>query len=109
MPEIIHLLYWDTEVTAHETYTEVDYMTLADSTKPTGGGGTDPDGCIEYLKNKVIPTTSNVECIIIITDGYFNSDGSAYRELGIPVLWAVTGEYPNRNFNPEYGVLLNID
>jgi len=109
MPEIIHLLYWDTEVTAHETYTEVDYMTLADSTKPTGGGGTDPDGCIEYLKNKVIPTTPNVECIIIITDGYFSSDGSAYRELGIPVLWAVTGEYPNRNFNPEYGVLLNID
>ena len=108
MPEILHLLYWDVGVQTHETYTSNTYMTLADSTKPVGGGGTDPDPCVEYIHNKIKPVTPNIECIIIITDGHFSSDGSAYRELGVPVLWAITGKYANEDFSPEYGVVLNI-
>ena len=41
-PEGIDLLYWDTRVCQHEKYEQDQLDNLLSSTKPRGGGGTDP-------------------------------------------------------------------
>ena len=81
-PELLHLIYWDTAVAGHETYTEATLETLAASTKPRGGGGTDPTCMMAYMKEKRIKP----ECIIMLTDGYISNWGS---EWGVPILWVI--------------------
>jgi predicted metal-dependent peptidase len=83
-PESIELIYWDSHVAAHETYNQGGYAGLVDTTKPAGGGGTTV-GCVnEYLKDKRITP----EAIIILTDGYVESDWGGNWEA--PTLWAIT-------------------
>lgn len=83
-PESIELIYWDYDVAAHETYNQGDYAGLAETTKPAGGGGTRV-GCMnEYLKDKRITP----EAIIVLTDGYVESDWGGNWEA--PTLWAIT-------------------
>jgi len=44
---------------------------MTSSTKPKGGGGTDPECVGEYLaKNRIVP-----ECAIVFTDGCVSSSG----------------------------------
>ena len=63
-PEALDLLYWDTEVAAHEHY-QGSYETLGASTKPAGGGGTDVSCVFDYISAKKIEPV----LLICLTDG----------------------------------------
>lgn len=81
-PEAIDLLYWDTCMARHERYAEGDYDGLAKSTKPAGGGGTDPNCIRAYMEKEAIEP----ECVIMLTDGYVPS----WPDFNCPVLWIIT-------------------
>ena len=81
-PEAIDLLYWDTAVCQHEKYEQDQLDNLLSSTKPMGGGGTDPECIPRYIaEHKLKP-----ECAIILTDGYVASWG----KWDCPTLWGIT-------------------
>lgn len=80
-PEMIDLLYWDTEVAAHEVYSREDMDKLVGKTKPAGGGGTDAACVPQYIKERGIKP----ECAVILTDGYVSSWGQWQQ----PVLWCI--------------------
>jgi predicted metal-dependent peptidase len=81
-PEGIDLVYWDTEVASHEKYDRGDYEAIMSSTKPAGGGGTDPSCVPQYIAAKKM----NPECVIMLTDGYVGSWG----KWAHPVFWGIT-------------------
>jgi predicted metal-dependent peptidase len=82
-PEMVDLIYWGHNVAAHETYDEAALSTLRESTKPKGGGGTDPNCMSEYLNEHGIKP----DCIVMLTDGeVFGSWGSDWPA---PVLWCI--------------------
>jgi predicted metal-dependent peptidase len=70
-PEGIDLVYWDTEVAGHEKYDRGDFEALMSSTKPAGGGGTDPECVPKYIEQHKM----NPECVIMLTDGYVGAWG----------------------------------
>ena len=82
-PEGIDLLYWDTEVCAHEKYERDDLDNLLATTKPAGGGGTDPQCIPNYIRDHKLKP----ECAIILTDGYVCSWGQGWA---CPTLWGIT-------------------
>jgi predicted metal-dependent peptidase len=82
-PDGIDLLYWDMEVCQHEEYARNDFDRLLASTKPKGGGGTDPRCITEYLRTKRLKP----ECCVVLTDGYVGSWGEPWP---CPVLWGIT-------------------
>ena len=82
-PDGIDLLYWDTDICRHETYDAGQLDNLLHSTKPAGGGGTEPQCVPDYIKQKRI----NAECAIVLTDGYVSSWGNGWP---CPVLWGIT-------------------
>jgi len=83
-PDALDLIYWDGEVAGHEVYDMATMSNLVSSTKPVGGGGTDPRCMMKYLKEKQIKP----ECIIQLTDGYI---GSAWGdEWEAPIMWVIT-------------------
>lgn len=84
-PEVVDLIYWDSEVAAHETYTETEVAGILESTKPRGGGGTSPSCVSTYIKDKSIEP----ECVIVLTDGYVGSDWG--NDWTAPVMWAIVG------------------
>ena len=83
-PEGIDLLYWDTRVCRHEPYDGDAVSGIVQSTKPAGGGGTDPQCVPDYIKAKKI----EAECVIMLTDGIVgNRWGTGWS---CPVLWGIT-------------------
>lgn len=82
-PDKVDLIYWDARVAGHEEYDSFTLPNLISSTKPKGGGGTDPTCVATYLSEKKI----NPECIIMLTDGYVPSWG----EWEVPIMWCVCG------------------
>lgn len=88
-PDTIDLIYWDGAVAAHETYDAATSHNLVSSTKPAGGGGTDPTCMMHYLKEKKIKP----ECIIQLTDGYIGNWGN---EWDAPIMWVIA---ENRNYS----------
>jgi predicted metal-dependent peptidase len=86
-PEKIDLLYWDTKVASHEVWQGHDLMNLTESTKPAGGGGTNPDCVPKFMKKE----TLQPECVIMLTDGYIDSDKTTWNELTAPVMWCIKG------------------
>jgi predicted metal-dependent peptidase len=80
-PEMIDLLYWDTEVAAHEVYSRDELDKLIAKTKPAGGGGTSAACVPEYIKARGIKP----ECVIMLTDGYVGDWGKWQH----PVLWCI--------------------
>lgn len=81
-PEKIDLIYWDSAVAGHETYDEFDMGNLVTSTKPRGGGGTDPRAMMKYMKAKKIEP----ECIIMLTDGEISDWGNEWEA---PIMWVI--------------------
>jgi len=82
-PDKVDLIYWDGAVAGHEVYNSGTLATLLSSTKPKGGGGTDPRCVTAYLdKHGIKP-----ECGIMLTDGYVPNWG----DWDFPVLWAICG------------------
>jgi len=97
-PELVDLLYWDTRVAGHEVYGLNEFDKMTQSTKPKGGGGTDPDCIGKYMtKNNIVP-----ECAIVFTDGYVCSWG----EWSCPVLWCILD---NKDANPNVGSTIHIE
>jgi predicted metal-dependent peptidase len=98
-PDATHLLYWDTRVEAAERYERHEIDGLLASTRPKGGGGTDPQCVPDYLKeHKIKP-----QCVIMLTDGYVPNWGKGWDA---PVLWIVIG---NKSAVPDNGRVLHID
>lgn len=82
-PDGIDLLYWDTRVCQHEKYEQDQLDNLLSSTKPRGGGGTDPQCIPDFISKHKI----KAECAIILTDGYVSSWGTGWP---CPTLWGIT-------------------
>lgn len=82
-PEMVDLIYWGHNVAAHETYDEAALSTLRESTKPKGGGGTDPDCMAQYLNEHGIKP----DCIVMLTDG--EVFGSWGNDWPAPILWCI--------------------
>ena len=99
-PEKVDLLYWDTDVAAHEVYTQEQLGTLTSSTKPTGGGGTDVTCVSKYLKDNQIKP----ECVIVLTDGYIY--GNNWGTWNVPVLWVIVG---GNKVVPPMGTTIYLD
>jgi predicted metal-dependent peptidase len=98
-PEKVDLLYWDTDVAAHEVYTQEQLDTLSSSTKPAGGGGTDVACVSKYLKDNQIKP----ECVIVLTDGYIYGDWGTWN---VPVLWVIVG---GNKVVPPMGTVIYLD
>ena len=96
-PEKLRVLYWDTTVCQAEVYTVDQLDEFARSTRPAGGGGTDPTCVVEYLKEHRI----KAQATVVLTDGYFYGQGSWPG----PVLWCVVN---NKSFCPTHGQIVHI-
>lgn len=88
-PRFVDLIYWDSEVASHEEYDETSAPNIVSSTKPRGGGGTDPTAMMHYLKEKNITP----DCIVMLTDGYVPRWGDDWNA---PILWAILGSTPDK-------------
>lgn len=84
-PDKLHIIYWDHTMAGHEVYDDSTRGSFRTSTKPVGGGGTDPTAMEAYLKQKDI----KADCIIMFTDGYVPNWGTDWN--GAPILWVITG------------------
>jgi len=82
--ERLHLMYWDTEVCAHEKYETNDLERIRTSSKPTGGGGTDADCVAKYMKRNNV----TAQVVIMFTDGHI---GEVNSWSGMPpTLWVIS-------------------
>lgn len=98
-PELVDLIYWGHNVAAHETYDEAALSTLRESTKPKGGGGTDPECMSKYLNEHGIKP----DCIVMLTDGeVFGSWGSDWPA---PILWCIAD---NKHITAANGVTVHM-
>ena len=86
-PEKIDVLYWDTHVASRETYQGNELSNLVESTKPAGGGGTEPACVPKYIHKHNIKG----ECLLMLTDGYIPDQNPSNWQIGMPVLWCVKG------------------
>jgi len=100
-PEKIDLIYWDASVAAHEVYEEHDMANIVSSTKPKGGGGTDPRAMMHFLKKERIEP----ECIIMLTDGEIGDWGN---EWGAPIMWVVCNSYRGNSITAPVGKTVHI-
>lgn len=80
----LHVIYWDGYVCAHETYTPATVGGWLKSTKPRGGGGTNPACISPWLKEKGIKP----DAAVVLTDG----EVPEWGQWTVPVLFAVTGK-----------------
>ena len=100
-PEKLDLIYWDSRVAQHETYDETDMPNIVTSTKPKGGGGTDPTAMMKYMnKNSIKP-----ECIIMLTDGEIYDWGN---EWDAPILWVICNGYRGGSITAPVGKTVHI-
>lgn len=103
-PEAIDVLYWDTHVASRETYQGSELSNLTESTKPAGGGGTEPACVPKYIHKH----SMKGECLLMLTDGYIPDQDPSRWEIGMPVLWCVKG---NRSFrdNKVVGKVVHVE
>ena len=97
-PELVDLLYWDSQVAGHEIYTEDNYAALTQSTKPAGGGGTSAACVSEYVKNNGITPLF----AIMLTDGY---NSPHWGEWPFPVIWCILGD---NEVVPPVGAVIRV-
>jgi len=101
-PEGVDLLYWDSSIASHESYEGVEVESLISTTKPRGGGGTDPSVIPKYIKDKDL----SPECVVVLTDGEFYRGEGNWSEVDAPVIWVIVG---NKDFSAQNGIVLHID
>lgn len=101
-PNELVLLYWDTKIKTDERYSNEDFSKIMSSTKPRGGGGTDAACIPEYLRDNV----DDIECVIVLTDGAFDSQGD-WTDLPSP-LWCITSSREYKKFVPMFGQSIEI-
>jgi len=96
-PERLHLLYWDSHVAREEVYMPGEYESLTSSTKPMGGGGTDPNCVKEFVDSM----GTKPELVLMLTDGFIFGGWPNFNE---PTLWVSTSD----NVSP-YGKTIHIN
>ena len=97
-PDELHITYWDTEVCGYEKYDNTELDTVAERTKPVGGGGTDPTVVPEFLKEKDIKP----EATVVLTDGHF---WGGWGDWDHPVLWVIID---NKGAKPPFGSVIHV-
>lgn len=97
-PEAIRILYWDTKVCRDERYEPNEFASMAQSTKPAGGGGTMVECVPEYIAEKQL----KAQAVIVLTDGYL---GGSWGNWHNPILWCVLD---NANAAPPVGKTVHI-
>ena len=100
-PQKVELMYWDTHVAGHETYEDGAVQTLTDSTKPRGGGGTNPSCVVKFMGDKQI----NPDCVVVITDGCFYDGEGDWSTVNAPLLWCIKD---NKQFTHKYGKAVHL-
>lgn len=100
-PNKVELMYWDSRVASHETYEGGAVASLTDSTKPRGGGGTDPDCVVKFMVDKQMTP----DCVVMLTDGCFYGDEGDWDSVSSPLLWCVMG---NKSFNNKHGKVVHL-
>ena len=98
-PDKVRLLYWGHKVVGDESYESHEIDTLAQSTKPKGGGGTDVECVVEYMQDHQIKP----QATIILTDGYLFGGWGTWD---CPTLWCVID---NKHATPDNGKVVHID
>jgi predicted metal-dependent peptidase len=98
-PDVVRLLYWDTEVCADEKYVGTEVENIVQSTKPAGGGGTTVECVPEYMTQHGVKP----QAVIVLTDGYL---GGSWGSWACPVLWCIVG---NRNARPDVGKYVHVE
>jgi predicted metal-dependent peptidase len=83
-PDVVRLLYWDTEVCADEKYVGTEVANIITSTKPEGGGGTTVECVPEYMTAHGVKP----QAVVVLTDGYL---GGSWGTWACPVLWCIVG------------------
>lgn len=97
-PELVDLMYWGHNVAAHETYDTDSVSTLHQSTRPRGGGGTEPSCVTRYMRDeRIVP-----DCIVMLTDGEVFGDWGG--DWPAPVLWCIN----NKTITAPSGVTVHI-
>ena len=98
-PEIVRLLYWDTEVCADEKYFDNAVEDIVHSTKPAGGGGTNVECVPAYMAQHGVKP----QAVIVLTDGYL---GGSWGQWACPVLWCIVG---NKHAVPDVGKYVHVE
>jgi len=98
-PDMVRLLYWDTEVCADEKYVGAEIENLVNSTKPKGGGGTTVECVPQYMAQHGVKP----QAVVVLTDGYL---GGSWGQWPCPVLWCIVG---NKNARPDVGKYVHVE
>ena len=99
-PEVVRLLYWDTQVARSERYEKDQLANIAQSTKPAGGGGTAPSCVTRYLAESNIKP----QVVVMLTDGYVGADWGG--QWPCPVVWCIVG---NKSAVPATGQAIHVE
>ncbi len=97
-PDKVRILYWGHRVVGDESYEAHELDTLAQSTRPKGGGGTDVECVVRYMDEHQIKP----QATIIFTDGYLFGDWGTWD---CPTLWCVLD---NDDATPDTGKVVHI-
>lgn len=100
MPDRVDILYWDTSVDGHETYTN-DLKSIVSKTSPRGGGGTDPDCVPKFMEDHQLKP----DALVVLSDGYMHSNPPAWARVSAPTLWCILG---NADYTPPKGQIVNV-
>lgn len=97
-PSKVHVLWWDTQVAAAQTFDESNYDDIAGLLAPAGGGGTSPQCVLDYIAaNNIDPAA-----IVWLTDGYIDT---LKTQPSCPSLWGVLD---NERFTPPFGKVVHV-
>lgn len=99
-PDRVDIIYWDAVIQSHEIYISVT-AGIMHKTSPKGGGGTDPNVVVDYIREKSLTP----DCLVVLTDGYMSSDKLKWAGFKPPTLWCVIG---NETYEPPIGQKVNI-